>query len=69
MTDVLYRETQSLAELAIAVEPVIGADGTELASRIGKAVREELLFRPNVSSVAPGSLAKLRSSPGSARKS
>ena len=44
-----------LADLRLEVEPVAG-DGRELAEQVGRAVRDELLFRVEVSPVACGSL-------------
>jgi phenylacetate-CoA ligase len=46
----------SLAELRIEVEPVLGGREVDLADRIGTAIRDELLFRAEVTTVAPGSL-------------
>jgi len=45
-----------LNELTITVEPLAGADGDLLARRVADAVRDELLFRAEVDSVAPGAL-------------
>jgi phenylacetate-CoA ligase len=44
-----------LADLRIEVEPVAG-DGRELADAVGRAVRDELLFRAEVCAVPPNSL-------------
>ena len=44
-----------LADLRLEVEPVSG-DGRDLAEQVGRAVRDELLFRVEVSPVACGSL-------------
>jgi phenylacetate-CoA ligase len=45
-----------LAALRVEVEPVASAQGTVLADRVGRAIRDELLFRAEVTAVAPGSL-------------
>src|SRR5262249_46051455 len=45
-----------LAELRIEVEPVLGGREIDLAERIGTAIRDELLFRAEVTTVTPGSL-------------
>ncbi len=47
--------TKPLADLRLEVEPVTG-DGRALAASVGRAIRDELLFRVDVSAVAPGSL-------------
>ncbi len=44
-----------LADLRLEVEPLAG-EGCELAERVARAVRDELLFRVDVSSASPGSL-------------
>jgi phenylacetate-CoA ligase len=44
-----------LADLRLEVEPVAG-DGVELAEVVARAVRDELLFRVEVTPAAPGSL-------------
>jgi phenylacetate-CoA ligase len=46
----------ALAELLIEVEPRTAAEGRGLAERVGHAIRERLLFRAEVTAVAPGSL-------------
>ena len=46
----------ALAEVRIAVEPVVAADGGDLAQRLAQAIREELLFRAEVEAVSPGTL-------------
>jgi phenylacetate-CoA ligase len=45
-----------LAALRVEVEPVASAQGAVLADRVGRAIRDELLFRAEVTAVAPGSL-------------
>jgi phenylacetate-CoA ligase len=49
-------QRQSLAELRIEVEPAAVGDGADLAARVERAIRDELLFRAEVRTVAPGSL-------------
>jgi phenylacetate-CoA ligase len=46
----------ALAEILIEVEPRTEQHGRGLAERVRQAVRERLLFRPEVAAVAPGSL-------------
>jgi phenylacetate-CoA ligase len=53
---VQVEQSSSLTALRIEVEPANGAAGPELAERVAAAVREELLFRADVTAVAPGSL-------------
>jgi len=48
--------SEPLAALHVEVEPVTAAAGSELAERVGQAIRDELLFRAEVHQVAPGSL-------------
>ena len=45
-----------LAALRIEVEPVATASRRDMAERIGRAIRDELLFRAEVTAVAPGTL-------------
>lgn len=45
-----------LADLRIEVEPGAGCDGDEVVEVVSRAVRDELLFRVEVSAVAPGTL-------------
>ncbi len=47
---------QSLVELEIRVEPVVGIETADLAERIGDRVRNQLLFRPRVTLVPQGTL-------------
>lgn len=49
-------ETRPLAELLIRVEPTREGEGRELAERVGRAVRDEFLFRAEIEAVAPGTL-------------
>jgi phenylacetate-CoA ligase len=46
----------ALPALRVEVEPVDGSQGVEVADRVGRAIREQLLFRADVAAVAPGSL-------------
>jgi phenylacetate-CoA ligase len=46
----------ALAALRVEVEPREGKEGPALAERVGLAIREQLLFRAEVTAVAPGSL-------------
>jgi phenylacetate-CoA ligase len=48
--------TGPLADLRIEVEPAAGAAGGPLAADVGRAVRDELLFRVEVAAVPAGSL-------------
>jgi phenylacetate-CoA ligase len=48
--------TGSLADLRIEVEPAPGTDGTALADAVGRAVRDDLLFRVEVLPAPCGSL-------------
>ncbi len=52
---IVVDHTGSLIDLRIEVEPVTG-DGHELAETVSRAVRDELLFRVDVSAVPCGSL-------------
>ena len=45
-----------LADLRLEVEPAAGTDGRELAESVSRAVRDELLFRVDVTAAPPGSL-------------
>jgi phenylacetate-CoA ligase len=46
----------AMAELCIAVEPQPETDGTELAERVGRAIRDRLLLRAIITVVPPKSL-------------
>jgi phenylacetate-CoA ligase len=46
----------AMAELCIAVEPMAGTDGTQLAERVRRAIRDQLLLRAIVTIVPPESL-------------
>jgi phenylacetate-CoA ligase len=50
------RRAGTLAEVHVEVEPRTEAEGRGLAERVGEAVRERLLFRADVTAVAPGTL-------------
>jgi phenylacetate-CoA ligase len=49
-------ESAPLTALRIEVEPAGGVDGNNLAGMVGQALRDELLFRADVTSVPSGSL-------------
>ena len=49
-------ESAPLTALRIEVEPATGVDGTSLAETVSQALRDELLFRVDVSAVPGGSL-------------
>lgn len=49
-------DSRALTELRVEVEPFEATQGTMLAERVERAIREELLFRAEVVAVAPGSL-------------
>jgi phenylacetate-CoA ligase len=51
----LVDQSNPLADLRLEVEPT-GGDGRALAEAVGRAVRDELLFRVEVSPAPPGSL-------------
>jgi len=51
-------ESETLAALRIELEPTSDSLATGLAERVAEAIREELLFRAEVKTVAPGSLAR-----------
>lgn len=59
--------TSPLAELRIDVEPTPDADG-DLAGRIARAIRDELLFRADVTIVSPGSLPRFEMKAARIRK-
>jgi phenylacetate-CoA ligase len=48
-------QSHPLADLRLEVEPY-GGDGHALADAISRAIRDELLFRVDVTVAAPGSL-------------
>jgi phenylacetate-CoA ligase len=49
-------ETNHLAALRVEIEPVRAELGPALAEGVGRAIRDELLFRAEVTAVAPGTL-------------
>jgi len=49
-------QTASLAALRIELEPVTTSSAAAVAERVERAIRDELLFRAEVKTVAPGSL-------------
>lgn len=48
--------TGPLTEVAVTIEPEPSADGPDLAGRVSKALRDELMFRIGVTAVPPGTL-------------
>ena len=52
---IVVDHTRTLADLRLEVEPLTG-DGRALAEAVGRAVRDELLFRVEVTPAPPGSL-------------
>ena len=53
---VRVEQSSSLTALRIEIEPANGTAGAELAEQVAAAIREELLFRAEVTAVPPGSL-------------
>jgi phenylacetate-CoA ligase len=49
-------QSRPLADLCIEVEPTASAPANDLADRISRAIRDELLFRAEVRTVPPGTL-------------
>ena len=49
-------QTAALAALRIELEPVTTSSPAAVAERVERAIRDELLFRAEVKTVAPGSL-------------
>ena len=49
-------DCESLAALRIELEPVDQASATNLAQRVGRAIRDELLFRAEIATVPAGTL-------------
>ena len=49
-------ESSSLSDLRIEVEPSPSSNGTAVADAVGRAIRDELLFRVEVVAVGPGTL-------------
>src|SRR5947209_14463259 len=49
-------QTGPLAVLKVAVEPDGSASGAEVAAKVDRAIRDELLFRAEVTAVPPGTL-------------
>jgi phenylacetate-CoA ligase len=49
-------QTKALTSLRVIVEPLPDSDSTTLANRIESAIRQQLLFRPQVALAAAGSL-------------
>ena len=53
---IVIDHSSSLADLRIEVEPAAGPGGDDLAEAVGRAVRDELLFRVEVLAVPPNTL-------------
>lgn len=53
---IVVSRSGSLADLAIEIEPAAGVDSQELSAEIGRALRDEFLFRMEVVAVSPGTL-------------
>jgi phenylacetate-CoA ligase len=53
---IVVDQTGPLADLRIEIEPTASADGATVAEMVGRAIRDELLFRVEVSPVGPGTL-------------
>ena len=53
---ILVDHSGPLADLRIEVEPATDCDGRELVEAVSRAIRDELLFRVDVSAAPPGSL-------------
>lgn len=53
---IVVDQTGALADLRIEIEPVPGADGPSAAATVARALRDELLFRADVTAVPPDSL-------------
>ena len=49
-------QSRALPQLRIELEPILPGLAAELVQRVDQAIREELLFRAEVSAVEPGSL-------------
>jgi phenylacetate-CoA ligase len=65
---VSIEETEALATMQIEVEPTAPHAGGDLAERIGRAIRDELWFHPEVALVPPGSLPRFEMKSGRIRK-
>jgi len=53
---IVIDQSGPLADLRIEIEPALASQGGGLAEAVGRAVRDELLFRVEVVAVAPGTL-------------
>jgi phenylacetate-CoA ligase len=53
---IVIRKSGALTEVRIELEPMPGADGAILIDRVGRSLRDELLFRAEIMAVPPGSL-------------
>ncbi len=53
---IVIDQSEALADLHIEVEPIPNAEGSSLADAVGRAIRDELLFRVEVVHVPAGTL-------------
>jgi phenylacetate-CoA ligase len=53
---IVVDQTGALADLRIEIEPTASANGVLVAEMVGRAIRDELLFRVEVTPVQPGTL-------------
>ncbi len=53
---IVVDRSEALSDLRIEIEPAEGTDATKLVHAVGRAIRDDLLFRADVSAVAPGTL-------------
>ena len=53
---ILVDHSGPLADLRIEVEPATDCDARELVETVSRAIRDDLLFRVDVSAASPGSL-------------
>ncbi|MCE9532141.1 MAG: AMP-binding protein [Planctomycetes bacterium] len=53
---IVIDESGPLADLRIEIEPALNASSSNLADAVGRAIRDELLFRVEVTAVATGTL-------------
>ncbi len=53
---IVVDQSEALADLKIEIEPASNSSGVNLAQLVSRAIRDDLLFRADVVSVAPGTL-------------
>ena len=53
---IVVDQSEALSDLTIELEPADAADGQQLIAEVGRAIRDDLLFRAEVVAVPPGSL-------------